>query len=383
MTTIGVPEDELERLRPHDVAHYLRSRGWQEAGRVRYSRRWERDWAGRARRLLLPMDTDLADFADRMADLVGALAELESRPPTAVLQDLRATGLDVQYIRTMPSTPSGTIPVQAGVLAVTSARDLLMAAACHTIEPRLVQPRRKPRAARDFVDSARFGPTVPGSYILSVQVPLPERDVQPSLFGDDPEPFARSVSRRMYRAVAAAHTAAEEATEADDSAPFTEAVGDGVSADLCEALAGIGGHDGRGTSSAHAFSIDFAWSPRWRVPPMDSLAPFSPRLVHALREGAQDLRQQEPEPGVTVIGRSTKLKRAAEYGPGEVTVEAVVLGVAGKIGPKRQIHVTLAEDEYTRATDAHAQGRTLKIEGDLARRGTYYELTRITAFDVL
>ncbi|MFC9823463.1 hypothetical protein ACFWG6_24620 [Streptomyces erythrochromogenes] len=116
---------------------------------------------------------------------------------------------------------------------------------------------------------------------------------------------------------------------------------------------------------------------------MDSLAPFPPRLVHVLREGAQDLRRQEPEPGVTVIGRSIKLKRAAEYGPGEVTVEAFVLGVAGKTGPKRQIHVTLAEDEYTRATDAHAQGRTLKIEGDLARRGTYYELTRITAFDVL
>ncbi|MGW7456499.1 hypothetical protein [Streptomyces sp. NPDC054797] len=48
---------------------------------------------------------------------------------------------------------------------------------------------------------------------------------------------------------------------------------------------------------------------------MDSLPPFSPRLVHALREGAQDLRRQEPEPGVTVIGRSIRLKRAAEYGP--------------------------------------------------------------------
>ncbi|MGW7456500.1 hypothetical protein [Streptomyces sp. NPDC054797] len=66
-----------------------------------------------------------------------------------------------------------------------------------------------------------------------------------------------------------------------------------------------------------------------------------------------------------------------------MTVEAVVLGAAGQIGPKRQIHATLGEDEYTRAADAHAQGRTLKIEGDLARRGTYYELTRITAFDVL
>lgn len=80
MTAIGVSEIELERLRPQDVAHYLSSRGWRAGIQVRYSRRWERDWAGRTLRVLVPLDTDLADFADRMADLVGALAEMEGRP---------------------------------------------------------------------------------------------------------------------------------------------------------------------------------------------------------------------------------------------------------------------------------------------------------------
>ncbi|WP_405683941.1 hypothetical protein [Streptomyces sp. NBC_00057] len=382
MTAIGVSEIELERLRPQDVAHYLSSRGWRAGIQVRYSRRWERDWAGRTLRVLVPLDTDLADFADRMADLVGALAEMEGRPPSAVHQDLTLTGLDVQYIRTLPNTPSGTIPVQAGVLAMAGARDLLLAAASHTVEPRPVLPRRKSRAARDLVDRARFGPTVPGSYILSLQVPLPERRPQLSLFDDEPDPFARQVSRRMYEAVAAARTAAERAKSTGDPAPFTDASRAGVSADLCEALAGIGGDDDR-DSQVHGFSIDFTWSPRWPVPPLPVVAPFTPSLVRTLREGAKDMRRQAPEPGVTIIGRSIKLKRAIDQGPGEVTVEAVVLGQAGAIGPKRQIHVHLNTDDYTRATDAHAQGRTLKIEGDLSRRGTYYELTQITAFDVL
>ncbi|MET9953425.1 hypothetical protein ABZ135_18000 [Streptomyces sp. NPDC006339] len=395
MTAVGVPERELERLRPRDVERYLRQRGWRPGGRVRYSRRWEREWDGRQRRVLLPMDRDLADYADRMSDLIGALAEVEGRPPAAVHQDLTLSGLDVQYIRTMPSTPSGTIPVPAAVLAVTSARDLLMAAACDTVldGPRLVHPRRKPQRAKDFVESARFGPTSPGSYVFQVQVPLPEEVPQGHLFEDVPEwdmtpaPFARKVSLRMYEAVSAARWAAGLADARDDSSPFAEGADLGISADLCEALAGMGGHDGRDgrdPATLHGFSLSFAWSPRWPAPREARPLTFSPREVHILREGAQDLRRQEPERGVTVVGRTTRLKRAADFGPGEVTIVARLMRENGDlVGQERQIHLHLTEAEYDRATDAHRERRDLRIEGDLSRRGNYHELTRITGFDVL
>ncbi|QIK06150.1 hypothetical protein G7Z12_09050 [Streptomyces sp. ID38640] len=393
MSAAGVPEYELERLRPGDVAHYLRGRGWQEGGRVRYSRRWELEQGGRRRRVLLPMDTGLADYTDRMADLIEDLSAVEGRPPAAIHQDLTLTGLDVQYVRMLPATPSGTIPVPAGVLAVTGARDLLMAAACDALseEPRLVQPRRKPDRAKALVDSARFGPSIPGSYILTLQVPLPEIVApQGLLFEEDPawqlapEPFARKVSRRMCEAVSAARTAALRAAAVDDSAPFVEGARRGISADLCEALAGIGGYDGRTATSTHAFSLGFAWSPRWPVPEVTPTTEFTPALVGVLREAAQDLRRQEPELGVTVVGRTTKLKRAADFGPGEVTVEARLLKENGDLGgQQRQIHLHLREEDYDRATDAHRERRDLKIQGDLVRRGTYHELTGVTGFDVL
>lgn len=392
MNAVGVPEHELSRLRPHDVAHYLRSRGWVQGSRVRYSRRWEAEWGGQRHRVLLPFDAELADYADRMADLIEVLSAVEGRPAIAVHQDMTLTGLDVQSIRTQPRTPSGTIPVQDGVLAVTSARDLLMAAACDTVagQRRLVQPRRKPARAKDFVDSARFGPSRPGSYILTVQVPLPESPSHGSLFEDAPnldmapEPFARKVSRRLYEAVTAARTAAERAASADDSAPLADGVEDGISADLCEALAGIGGQDGRDHQPGHGFSVGFAWSPRWPVPYDSSVAEFPQRLVPVLREGAQDLRRQEPDRGVTIVGRPTKLKRVAEFGPGEVTVEGRLMKENGDlVGQQRQIHLELTEENYDRATDAHRTRRDLKIEGDLSRRGTYHELTNLTDFHVL
>ncbi|MEU8524540.1 hypothetical protein AB0C77_02895 [Streptomyces sp. NPDC048629] len=391
MTAVGVSERELERLRPRDVEQYLSSRGWRPGRQVRYSRRWERDWAGRPCRVLLPLDSDLADYADRMAELITALAEIEGRQPVAVHQDLTLTGLDVQYIRTLPRTPSGTIPVQAAVLAVTSARDLLMAAACDTVlgEPRSVQPRRKPQQAKEFVDSARFGPTAPGSYVFTVQVPLPERTSGGRLFDDDPswdlapEPFARRVSRRMYETMAVARRAAEVAMGSVDADPFSEAVENGLSADLCEALAGIGGNDGRREAIAHGFSVAFGWSSRWPTPRESEPLHFSPRLVDRLREGAQELRRQAPERGVTIMGRSTVLRRASARGPGEVTVEAVVMGPEGPTGPRRQVRVHLSEAAYNQAAAVHGHGAFLQIEGDLTRRGNFHELTRVTGFSVL
>ncbi|MFI0978895.1 hypothetical protein ACH4SP_18075 [Streptomyces sp. NPDC021093] len=395
MTAAGVSEHELARLRPHDVARYLSSRGWQQGGRVRYSRRWELEWGGQQHRVLLPMDMELADYPDRMADLLGALSAVEGRPPAAVHQDLALTGLDVQYIRTKPNTPSGTIPMQDGVLAVTSARDLLMAAACDTVATvhRLVQPRRKPTKAKAFVEAARLGPSTQGSYILSIQVPLPESPSVGSLFEDAPEldmapePFARKVSRRLYEAVTAARAAAEKAARFDDSGPLARAVSDGVSADLCEALAGIGGtesREGREPRPGHAFSLSFAWSPRWPVPYATTPTEFPRRLVHVLREGAQDLRRQEPDEGVTIVGRTTKLKRTGDIGPGEVTVEGRLMRENGDlVGQQRQIHLHLSEEDYDRATEAHRDRLDLRIEGDLTRRGNYQELINLTGFDVL
>lgn len=392
MTAVGLPDHELARLRPRDIAHYLRSRGWKPGSRVRYSRRWELESGGQRHRVLLPLDSEIADYPDRMADLIASLSAMEGRSPSAVHQDLTLTGLDVQYIRTMPGTPAGTIPMQDGVLALTSARDLLMAAACDTVaeEPRLVQPRRKPQRARDFVESARLGPSLSGSYILTVQVPLPEDSSHGSLFEEfpepntPPEPFARKVSRRLYEAVTAARNAAVHAAEADDFAPFAEGAAKGISADLCEALAGIGGNDGRDASARHGFSVGFVWSPRWPVPYETPIAEFPRRLVPVLRQGAQELRRQEPERAVTIVGRPTKLKRTADFGPGDVTVEGRLMKEDGDlVGQQRQIRLRLSEEDYDRATDAHRTGRDVKAEGDLTRRGTYHELTNVTGFEVL
>ncbi|MEV6844695.1 hypothetical protein [Actinoplanes sp. NPDC051411] len=104
------------------------------------------------------------------------------------------------------------------------------------------------------------------------------------------------MSLRLYDAVRAAHAAANEAlTDANGLDVFTEAVSQGVTANLCEALVGLGGEAG------HPFELSLRLAPSR---PLRS-APFAPvrfRRDHlpVLSSAARELRERVPVEGNVV-----------------------------------------------------------------------------------
>jgi hypothetical protein len=93
-----LPKDLLLSLRPGDVQLYLSSRGWKpelygtEGNALLFLHPSfpEVD-------LLLPLKRNLGDYANRMADLVVALATIEQRPVQEILNDLSGPTGDVRY----------------------------------------------------------------------------------------------------------------------------------------------------------------------------------------------------------------------------------------------------------------------------------------------
>jgi len=238
---------------PTELSVYLRSRGWHLAGRDGASAIWTLPYGDDEFEIRAPLDPTLRDYAARIRDAVGVLAAAEQRSELEILRSLSDTSMDVHTVRVLaPDQPPGMIGIDDAVLAFESLRGLVSAAA-YTVfasEPRAVQPARKPQGLADFLRTVRIGPGGEGSYLLSAHTPIPPRlsTSQPSLFEgsgqDDPEelPVQRRVSLRMQRAVRAAQDAADAALLTDDGLePFTDALGWGVSANLCEALAGLGG----------------------------------------------------------------------------------------------------------------------------------------------
>jgi hypothetical protein len=376
MRMYGLDIAALDEIKPADISSYLTAAGWDRRQQLNRGELWMLLADGDEFEVLLPVDPNLRDYQERIADLLHVLAVVEERPEADVFRDVITALADVQYIRTRPQTPPGTTPVLDGVQAFRSARDLLLAAASSVVAVRAqpVLPTRKPRQATDFLKRVRLGPVSSGSFVFSVQTPLPRPDagVLPASSG---QPFERRVSLRLHEAVRAAHAAAGEALrEGEGIEPFARRIRRGVSADLCEALAGLGGQ------GQNPFEIRFAWATAWPMMRPTPRVHFSSHLVPILVEGARGLRSLLPEEAVTVTGSVVRLHRETTNGPGDITVSGVIEG--DETQRQRRVSVHLPEAAYADAVRAHDRGQDVLIEGDLYRKGNRASLENVIRFQL-
>ncbi|MFJ5233304.1 hypothetical protein ACIQBJ_25840 [Kitasatospora sp. NPDC088391] len=315
--------------------------------------------------------------------MIETLATAEGRSSNQIVVEIARSDADVQYVRTRPGGDPGTTPIEDGVRAFESLRQWVLATAvsASSDRPRLVQPARKPAQALDFMRSVRLGPTLEGSYVFTVYIPIPPRIGQLSLDGEDigfpdvDQPFQRRVSLSLRESTVQAVDAADEVIRLGrgmDS--FVGRVDRGVNANLCEALSGLSG------GSQEPVDIEFSWA---LSRPVEPTRPVVVTSSHAavLREAAQELRAQTPAEDVKVVGAVVRLHREGSMGPGEVSIAGIV---EGDLNDKlRRVWFELPEVSYAVATQAHERGSTVSVTGTLVRRGNRYFLQNPSDFYVI
>jgi len=366
----GMPAGALTGIEPAGIAAYLRASGWCEVGTYGRTAIWTRTVAGVEAEVLMPPNAELRDYATRLAELVSTLSTVEQRPVAEILQDLRSPMLDVQYIRTMPDGPSGSIPLHEGYLAIRGVRELLLAAATSAVssERLTVLPSQRPPQVYGFLDQVRLGQTSRGSYVLRVETPLPPPGITPPV-------SSREVLLYLYQATSAAQDAAARSTSGADFMAFAERVGDGVSSNLCQALADIGGQ------RRSAFDVRFAWAP---AAPVDLPTPtirFDQPLITALKAGAKYLRQLPVTETAIVVGRVVELYRTPTDRLGKAQVEGVVEEAGGQRHEGR-VTMRLASQDYDLAVSAHGNGRPLRVVGELRHTGRQFEISRVSSVEI-
>lgn len=366
----GIPADAIAGIDLTGIVAYLRVSGWQEAGGYGRAQIWTRTVDGAEVEVLVPASADLRDYPARLAELVGTLSTVEGRLMTDVAQDLRSSMLDVQYIRTMPDGPTGSIPLHEGYLAIKGVHDLFLAAATSAVsaERPTVLPSQKPPQARGFLDQVRLGQTSKGSYVLRVETPLPPPGITPPV-------SSREILLHLHQATSAAHDAASHSTE-DGLSAFAERVGDGVSANLCQALAEIGGQ------RRNAFELRFAWAP---ASPLKGLTTptvrFDQPMITALKAGAKYLRELPVIETATVVGRVVDLHRTPTDRLGKVQVEGVV-----EVGEQRhedRVTMRLGPRDYDLALSAHGSRRPLRVVGELRHTGRHFDISRVSSIEIV
>lgn len=367
---------------PQRISLYLSSRGWRPSldagGTVWQSHEDEFE-------VFVPKSPAMRGYMTYIQDMIRTLSAAEERSESQIALEISTSDADVQFIHTHPESEPGTTPIEEGVKAFESLRLWVLAGAVSASSPRQkpIQPTRKPSQALDFMQTVRLGPTLEGSYVLTVYIPIPIQIGQGflELETTDPvirlsiQPFPRKVSLTLREATREAVNAADEVIRLGagiDS--FTRRADKGVNANLCEAVAGMsGGLD-------HTVDINFSWSLSRPVEPTPPVS-ISPSHSTILREAARELRAAVPEEDVRVVGAVVRLHRDGSLGPGEVSVAGAIEGdVSSRL---RRVWFDLPEPDYARATRAHEVGSTVSVVGNLIRHGNRHILQNPRGFEIL
>lgn len=358
-----IDERALSQIRPLEAQAYLRANGWEPGKSLSV---WTLRQGKEDFEVVIPSSTAVRDYPLRMSELLRTLAIIERRSESQVLFDLTTTFADVIRIRIANrDVQDGSLPIEANVRVAQCSRDLILAAACSTMQRRAVWYSKKPAPAVDHVKGLRVGQSERGSYVVTVISPVTPSITprQMSLFDDAPT-FQRIVSENLAKSL---HFLSEMADEfvAVGGMDLQKLVQRGVSSNLCEAVAGLMSSD----DAQGLLNILFRWSPSR---PSSSDVPrevtLSAERLKVISEVGRHLKESSPSDDFDLNGFVIRLDRNESDDVGRVTV-------AGQIdGRPRNVTLSLGDPDYQTAVAAHAATKLVRCSGTLVKIGRSYQL---------
>lgn len=365
-------DDKLSALLdPSQIEVYLLARGWESKRRTTMFSTWAAppDAPLRAQ-LFLPLSPKPADYEERLDDFVRDLAEIQGEHRDVLITNLRYAAADLVRVRLVsPRVGPGELPIGDGADLIEGAREMMLAAACASVDTRPNFGPRKPRQAIDYLDGVRLGQTERGSYVVTVisDVAPPE---QHALLPDDAAhidiPFERHVTTKLVTALSAAHDAAHAVLDSDDDySAFDQAVEAGVSANLCDAIATMGAEHAAANVQV---SVEWASSrpPTAQAPPTIA---FEAASLPVMKEAVNHLRALGPFEDELVEGIVSHLIRGKQDEIGTIVIEGEARG------EKRNVHVELPDEQYDVAVEAHRTKQPVRIRGTLFKQGRSWVLS--------
>lgn len=367
--------EAVRHLSPSQVHWYAVRGGWIPVDGGKWPGRILNHPTDGLTQILLPATGAQRDAAGLMTEAVRRLAAFEKRTPADIVAAVTFDQADVLRFRVRSrSADAGTIPLDYGLRFLQGGRDMLLAAACSELQPQTYFPRKSFSQASDFLKSCRIGQSERGSYIATILTPVPpalEAPPKPAIpfpgdgaeFAWADEPFPRRVTLRLMTALTTVRNGLADSRPAD----LLDRVADGVSSNLCAALADLAPPEDEDAE----IEIGVAWSrSRPRVPAAAAArVTFAKSDLVFVEEVARRLKGDVTR-RVTITGPVVDLHSEAAGlfdRHGDVTVRAVL-----DDGHSARVRFTLNGDDYQSACDAHRDTRSVKatglLVGDAAQR---------------
>lgn len=365
-------------ISPGDVRDYARNRGWTVVPAALAERLLVLNSPStRYRQLIVPMDSDRADYDGAIRVAIETLAEEEARAFHAIEATLMEAGFDTLRfgVSTARRVEDG-LPLGYAVRAMEGAEKALRAAACSEVQRQAFHPKMKRTEAQKMVEAAQLRHTESGSFVLKVACPIDA--VLDEVSSQSRPPFVRRALIGMSDAVRRLVNALEMDTL---DALVDEAKKDGqspISSNLCEALVGFQDDELR---SSMDFSV--GWSSRLPGPPVEHCArvriqwDYFPRI-----DQVRKALRPEPVPREqTFVGTVDELKGG--FGPTEPMEGEVVLTLLVD-GESVKAKANLSPEHHRLAHLAYASPKpAIQISGQLHPGNQPRRLSQIREFRIV
>ena len=358
-------KETLQHITPAQILAYLRCKGAEKADEWPDKATF---WRYGGTELLVPLSTRFADYAQRVADLLAQLEKTEDRSQLMIVEDILRSGFDVIRVRSVSEdTRQGTLDLLRSVDFVAGARDMLFAAACSAATHKSSYTGRRPQDADRFMKGVRFGRTEQGSFVLQLLAPVaPELYTQGRLDGlPEEEPYERRVVPTLQSGLEALNLAAQRSEIDRDAAHFLEAAPQGLTSNLCDAVAGM--YD---SLQPRYIEVGITYSANRRRPRPLARISVDSGYIPVIREASEHIRAagHEQEEAQLVRGYVVRLTSEDPSASGEIAVKDLMTR------HPRLLKVELPEDEYKKALSAHKAKQLVELSGIVTRTGRDFRL---------
>lgn len=343
---------EPGQVDPAVLGALLRRHGWQRRGGAagRYGRWTPPGPGGGGTSLLVPESRAFPDSDDLLAEALLALSRTALPSAREVLVGLSVPSDEIRWWRDVPSGPAGAASWTVEEQLRSAARQTLLAGALATRARAGYYGARHKRSAAVMLESVLVGAAT-GGRALTAFVPV------------DP---ARALAVRLHQALYAVREAIDYQRATGGMDAFDGAVEAGVSRELTEALVALV----RGTEGAR---VAVEWAPGAGPPEggagRGEAVEFSPGDLPVLREAGARYLREEPSMPVRITGEVVRMRRSERRGEGTVRLRVL----AGAEIP--HVRLTLDEEDYRIAGQAHLVGLPVRVHGRLESRGGFRRLT--------
>ena len=365
----------LRQVSPTKLRAYLKANGWvRDESRTDRLSVWLKGTDDPSRFVFLSLQEHSDVYAQRIAEAVITLSEVEGRSQLAVYYDLLAAGSDVLRLRPQDKPRAGgSLPVSAALL--TQARELVTAAARAAERPGWAVYRGP--ASAPVMDYVRQVQPVPGYETgeeLTLHSPVPaEYGAAAELARNPCPPFSRQVTLSLYAGLHAAREGLVSVLGGAPLAVFEPAAAKGASANFCAALAALARQGG-------GIGVRLAWGQARPAEKANGDFAFTAGAAEVLAQGAEWLRQNTPFPEAALTGEIVRLDPPAnEPGAGP----AVALVLAELDGRPAAVPIPFAAADQKEVRRAFEQGLEIRVSGDIYREGRRYVLKNPRNFVVL